>query len=251
MTPYCRTGCGLLGNWFSDVPPQLPVANRLKCRQCLGIEIEEAQVVCPECGWTIAVENGVLMPESSKVALDSREEEHLPIVTGRTISRLLGLGEGDLVLILAPLPLTVLEKWECSGVEQVRVELQPEAIVSHRAKSCAESRGVAHYIAGPIEASILRPGEFEAIVATVPCADLADTPGNLDLLPTLLRPSGQMILIFQRTGPRMPLERRIKSYRDTLPESFSGFNISLTRAGHLDLLHLSHPEYEGNNHHPS
>jgi hypothetical protein len=248
--PYCRSGCGLLGNWFADIPAQLPAANRLKCRQCLGIEIEAAQLICPQCSWSMLVEDGVLIPETRNAVEERPEEEHLLNDTGQAIGRLLNLNNGDLVLVLAPLSQTVLEQWGCSGIEVVRVELQPQAIVSHRAKSCADGHGVVHYIAGPIKIEILRPGEFDAIVVSMPSDDLADTPANLACLPGLLHLSGRMVLIYHRIGPRMPPLKRTRLYLENLPDSFAGFKVSLTRSGNLDLLLFEPPDENGTAHGP-
>jgi hypothetical protein len=236
--PYCRTGCGLLGNWFSEIPSGLPPANRLKCRQCLGMEIEEASLGCLECGWSMNIKDGVLIPGTVVSKSDGAEEEHIPAEAGKIIGRQTNLKSGDLVLVLASMPLAILDRWACTGVEQVRIETQPETIVSHRAKSCAEGHGVVHYITGPINCDIIRPGQFDAIVVSYPSSDLVDSKENLALLPELLRPSGRILMAIKRTGPRLSVKNRIRKYLEDLPGSFRRFTTRLASKGNLDLLLL-------------
>src|SRR3970040_956817 len=59
-SPVCRSGCGLYGNWFADIPGDLPSGYFLDCKRCLSTEIEAGSIVCPDCDFRVDIEEGVL-----------------------------------------------------------------------------------------------------------------------------------------------------------------------------------------------
>jgi len=236
--PQCRSACGLLGNWFDEIPMVLPAANRLNCRRCIGTEIESACLVCPECDFALEVCEGVLMPTEPAPADAQQVERHLAYKAAKAIAEFLELSSGDLVLVLAPLPETMLDHLGCSGVEQVRVELRPETVISHRARSCANGHGLAHYIAGPLDSGILRSGQFDAVVLAIPSAHLIDKPECLERVPDLLRPAGRMVLVMEPEAGKLTKSERVKHHLANLPASFQRFEPRLSRIAGNDLLML-------------
>jgi hypothetical protein len=233
--PFCRTGCGLLGNWFSEIPCDLPTMNRFNCRRCLGTEIEKARLQCPQCDFAIDVSNGVIMPGISmeKPPL----EERLHIKTANIAMKLLDLKSGDLALTIAPFPESVVEKEGCNGVERVQVELQLETVISRRARSCANGHGLVHFIEGPLNTDILRYGQFDAVAIALPSPRLSDRAENILDLVGLLRPSGKMLLIYNR-GESRSKAGRLEEYLKNLPLIFRSYKAGITPSGLVDLVLL-------------
>jgi len=242
--PLCRSGCGLLGNWLADVPDSLPRIHRLDCRRCLGTEIESGFLECPECGWCLAVVDGVIQA-CGELECSFAAEPTLSSRAGKPIQRHLDLHRQELALILAPLPGSVIQKWSREGVERLQVELSAEVMLSGRARCCANGEGMVHYLGGPLEISILRPGEFDAIVAMVPTERIMDSPGWMAGIPELLRPSGRAVLIYPRDlhSPRASADR-LKSIRNELPETFSDLILRIAPIPGADLILAGFPEPE-------
>ena len=241
--PVCRAGCGLLGNWFADIPEALPVTHRFDCRRCLGMEIETARIVCPGCGWSLEVSDGVLRPPTASPAGDPMPEGSLPQKIGTLTERLLDLKIGDLALVLAPLPASTLERWGCNGIERLHVELDPETLMAHRARSCANGQGLVHHLAGPMDAAVFRSGRFDAVISLVPPDRLAASQEALGLIPSLLRPAGRILLLFPRQrGLGGSGKARLDRHHQTLPESYHGFHSRLVSGPQADLVLLSRPK---------
>lgn len=244
--PVCRAGCGLLGNWFDDIPEQLPATHRFDCRRCLGVEIEAARIVCPQCGRALVVSNGVLQPAEVASTENVAQAGTVSPRTAGLIDRLLGLKVGELALVLAPLPPSTLERWGSSGVERLQVELDAETVYAARARSCANGQGLAHHLAGPVDAEALRPGQYDAIVSPVPPDRFSRFAEALGLLPSLLRPSGRALLMFPRLrGERGSGAVRLDRHRESLPESFQGFDARLAVGSHVDMLLMNRPGPSG------
>jgi hypothetical protein len=239
-TPYCRAGCGLLGNWFTEIPQNLPQSHRIDCRRCLGMEIETATLSCPVCDAGIRVESGVLLGQDNGGQAGPVEAlEKLPAKTGAIIERLLDLQPADMAVILAPVPDETDRKWSESGVERLFVETDHEALFSHRARTCANGEGFTHYLAGPIDISLVRPGQYDAIIALIPTDRWKDSPGSLESMPSLLRPSGRMLLLFEKD--RGNHRHDPGGHVETLPASFHGYDRTAESTREHDLVLLTPP----------
>lgn len=238
-TPFCRSGCGLMSNWFADIPQNLPQAHRLDCRRCLGMEIETAALTCPECGSELKVKDGVLTGHTGAESCESDPAPGYPVAIGKLVDKLLNLQPGDITVVLAPLPEETEKTWGESGIERLHIETHTETLLANRARSCANGEGMVHYLGGPLDIDVLRPGQFDAILAAIPTVCFANLPESLDSVPALLRPSGRMLLFFQkeknrsRAGPEKYLAR--------LPEVFRKFERRLESTREIDLLLLTPP----------
>ncbi len=243
--PVCRSGCGWLGNWFTDIPETLPPHHRFDCRRCMDTEIETAELRCPECGWSLKVVDGVLQGCGSDTC---SFEPDVPFNrrAGMLIDKQIALQPGELALVLAPLPGAMLERWSGRGIERLQVELSSEVMLSGRARSCANGQGLVHYLGGPVDLSILRPREFDALILPVPSTRLAGYPEALALIPPLLRQSGRAVLAFghdSHGSPRMSPE----AVREELPDSFDDLDVTVHRSPGVDLVFARRPEPENGN----
>lgn len=188
------------------------------------------------------VGEGVLIPPTAAPDQPRPDESPISLKIGQTISRLLSPRPGDLALIIAPLPETILDRWGSSGVERVQVDLQAEALISRRARSCANGHGLAHYIEGPLDLDVFRHGQFDQVVISLPSTRLTERTGNLAVVPMLLRSSGRAVLTFSRDGSRANASERIKTYMENLPGIFEMFKSKLITVQGEDLLLLEHHE---------
>jgi len=247
QVPVCRTGCGYLANWFIEIPATLPISHRLDCRRCMGTEIETAELTCPECQWSLKVVDGVIRA-SGGCEKEPEEEAPLPQGIGGPIDRYLDPQPGEVALILASLPESTLAKWSSRGVERLQVELNPEVMVAGRARCCANGQGMVHYIGGPLDISIFRPGEFDALVVQVPSERVSAFDQALEQIPALLRPSGKAVLVYphEAAGSHGADDRRERLIRD-LPKAFDGLTTRVARATGIDLVMVEHPEPENGN----
>jgi len=242
--PVCRKGCGYLGNWFTDIPESLPRTHRIDCRRCMGTEIESAVLMCPECGWSLNVADGVLQA-CGDFECTFADEYALDNKTAGPIEKHLDLHHQQLALVLAPLPDSVVSKWGHEQVERIQVELSSEVMLSGRAKCCANGDEMVHYLGGPLDISILRPAEYDALIATIPTERIARWPEWFGQVPSLLRKSGRAVLVYPRTpdSPKNPAERK-KKIREELPEGFNDLELKFADAPGADLLLVEHPEPE-------
>jgi uncharacterized protein YbaR (Trm112 family) len=235
--PFCKTGCGLLGNWFSEIPVNLPAANRMNCRRCFGTEIEMATIECPGCGRNLRVEDGVLVG-TEKQGAETQAEIALPLKTQRMIDKLLNPVSGDVILLLAPISNSVLRHWADEDIERVHVEPTSESMLTCRARSCADGEGLQHYIAGPLDLKHLRPKMFDCVVMTIPSHSIQEPSKALDLVPGILRQSGRALLIFTEPVPKLKRSELVKHLLGLLPDSFREFEAVAAQSpsGYLLLL---------------
>ncbi len=248
QTPVCRSGCGFLGNWFADIPESLPRPHGMDCRRCLGIEIEKATLACPECDWSREVDDGVLKARVKSNGNSDSETTSPPGKTCAAIEKHLITQPSDLILDFTPMPDYITSKWCSNRIERLQVELNSEILLSGRAKSCATGQGMTHYLEGPLDISILRPGIFDSLIMPVPSDRIADFNENLPMVPGLLRPSGLAILIFprERSHPRSA-DARLHKNLEKLPDEFRELRIRLIAAPGNDLLLVEYPEPENGN----
>jgi hypothetical protein len=248
QVPVCRAGCGLLGNWFKDIPESLPTHHRFDCRKCLGTEIETATLRCPDCDWSVQVIDGVLQTYITNGEPEIRAEEPLNRKVGPPIEKHLSLQSGEIVLVLAPIPDSMEKKWCNLGVERLRVEVNPEVLHSGRAIACANGQGLSHYLGGPFDTSILRANSLDAIVMPVPTDRVADFTDTLSRLPELLKPSGRAILTYARDPEnRKSSKGRHELIMVKLPKSYNHLESHLIEANGTDLLLIKHPTPENGN----
>jgi hypothetical protein len=242
--PVCRRGCGYLGNWFADIPESLPRTHRIDCRRCMGTEIESAVLTCPVCGWSLIAADGVLQA-CGDTQCTFADEYALSNRMAGPIEKHLDLHQQQLALVLAPLPDSTVRKWSHEQVERLQVELSSEVMLSGRAKCCANGDGMVHYLGGPLDISILRPEEYDALVATIPTERIAGWPEWFAQVPSLLRKSGRAVLVYPSTpeSPRGVVERHNK-IRQELPEGFNDLVLKFTEVPGADLLLVEHPEPE-------
>ncbi len=240
QAPICRSGCGLMGNWFSDIPQNLPSSHRLDCRRCFGMEIETAELTCPECGWSLEVEGGVLGPNGTKGPGSSEPETELPTKVGLRAEKLLDLHTGDLTLLLASMPEAVFERWGGQGIERLHVEMHPETLAAHRARACAHGQGLAYYLAGPMDISVFRPGQFDSVITMFPTDKLASIEDTLENLPALMRPSGRILMIFDKK--RKGSSTSAKEFLESHPEAFGSYRHKVESHRDFDLLLLEPSE---------
>lgn len=194
--PFCRSGCGLLGNWFEEISPDLPSANRLNCRRCLGTEIESGEVRCSEDDWNLEIENGILKYSAQTNQIP--DEARISPKLGNAISRFLSLNSGDLILVAASIPEDIMDQAGCRNIERVQIEIQPEKLVSKRARSCTNGFGIAHYIAGPTDLRIFREEQFDGVIISTTSKRLVPESINPAQILGLLRPSGKAVLLFEQ-----------------------------------------------------
>jgi len=194
------------------------------------------------------VTDGVL---SSWIANDqpsTATEIPLDKKVGPPIEKSLSLQSGEIVLILATLPDTMVQKWCNIGIERLRVEVDPDILHSGRALACANGQGLSHYLGGPLDTAILRSNSFDAVVMPVPTDRVADFDDALFRLPDLLKPSGRAVLTYSRDpdNKKSP-QGRHELMMVKLPESFSHLKSRLIEANNTDLLLIEHPPPENGN----
>ncbi|HEX9744101.1 MAG TPA: Trm112 family protein [bacterium] len=240
-SPACRKGCGMYGNWLSEISPYLPVEYLPNCRRCMRVEIEKGELVCPECGWEIRIRDGVLKATADVTghtkgnALNSSE--------GKAIERILDLHQGETALSFIDLPQRTLETWAASKIERVQVENNQEKLAQDRAASCADSNSLVHYLEGPFNPAIFRAGLFDALVAKVKCESISNSDEAYMRIPELTRMSGRILLIFDCDKASKPVkEESVEEYRGMLPAGFSGLEMSLHRSRSMTMLLLTNPD---------
>lgn len=250
--PVCRSGCAYLGNRFDEVPESLPRQHRFDCRRCLGTEIEKARLTCPECSWSLRVEDGVLHAGAGTSDANLLGEPQIHQRVGSLIEKHLSVEPGGIALILAPLPEALLGKWCSKGIERLHVEVDPEVLQSGRAMSCANGQGMAHFVGGPLDISVLREGMLDGLVMTVPCNRISGFDESFGKAAALLRHSGKAILLYPRyaISPRFA-RSRFDKYVESLPRAFRDLTVRMIGSQGVDLLLLSHPEPPNGNSAPT
>jgi len=236
--PLCSIGCGYLGNWFIDIPASLPEHHRLDCRRCLGNEIESATLDCPICGRVLEIADGVLLspdPEPS-------DDFELPPINQKIfniIEKKISLKPGELVLGLAGIPDSVIEKWCSLGIESLLIENDLSRIIAKHARTCTSGAALTHLINGPVDPGILRDEMFDVLVMTIPITTLSGTPGSIEIIPPLLRKSGRAVVLFPRAASRLKSDEDRKwMYEASIPEGFAGYTRSLFHVGDYDVMIL-------------
>jgi hypothetical protein len=238
--PACRSGCGMLGNWFSQIPETLPPHHRFDCRRCFGTEIESGFLTCPECDWKIQIRDGVL--EAGDGNPGARAGQDLNAKVTAAVEKFLDLQPGEIALILAELPESSLNKWCDKNVERLQVEISEEELLSERAISCANGLGMAHFISGPLNLSVIRPDMLDAIILSMSSELIAGGKESLGHIPAMLRPSGRALLIYTRDREKINGANRLDKYLSGLPEQFRGLDAQLEETAGYDLVIFRHPE---------
>ncbi|HDS30945.1 MAG TPA: hypothetical protein ENN67_07885 [Firmicutes bacterium] len=225
QSPYCRAGCGLMGNWFTEIPQTLPAGHRIDCRRCLGMEIDSARLECPECGTIIKIESGVLMSGNDTGNDETATRKNsMHLKTGNLVAKILNLQPSEIALILTAIPHETDSALSGNGVERVFIDTVRGRLFSHRAKACAMGEGFAHYLAGPFNCDFLRPAQYDAIVSTVPTDSCDGGDKICDQIPLWLRPSGRILLMYPKSNTD---RRELNEKLGSLPDTFADFKYSL------------------------
>lgn len=243
--PICRSGCGYLSNWFTDIPESLPPSHRFDCRRCMGTEIDSAILTCPECRWFLKIEDGVIQTSLKTGSGEVSTEPEFNRKVSSRLEKTLQLKLGDIIFSLISLPDSLNDSWGSMGVERLQVELSNELLAAGRAKSCADGQGMVHFLGGPLDLAILRPGSLDGIVIQIPTERIADYPDSLGSIPDLLRPSGRAILIVEKShGEAKSRSQRLEEFKVELPASFSDLTLELVASYGFSLFVAKHPEPE-------
>jgi len=242
-SPVCRSGCGFLGNWFTEIPDSLPPHHRLDCRRCLGIDIEQGELVCPKCDWRLSITDGILNTGDGGLCVPFKPEVGLKKRAAAQVDKLLSPQRGELVLEFETLPETLVESWCSSGIEQIQVRCNEESIQDSRARSCARGFCTIYQFNGPLRLEFLRREILDAVIVRVPTLDILDFDTSIGNLLSRLKPSGHALLIYKRgKSDRGNLSDRHESILENLPDVFRKFRTSLTEAYGFYFLHVEQPE---------
>lgn len=245
LFPICRMGCGYLSNWFRDIPESLPLEHRFDCRRCMGMEIESAVISCPECGWSLEIQDGVLhSPHVDELA--EYQYDHIDIrKTSSTLDKFLKPRPADLVLSLVSLPENLSQKWASEYVERLQVELSDDVLAVSRARSCTDASTLAHFIRGPLDLSIIRKEYLSSLILSAPTDFIADYEVAVQFLPGLMKPSGKIVMILDEMLGNSDLKKAgLEQIKSQLPEPFNGLSMKLINAGGFRLLLIEHPKPE-------
>jgi hypothetical protein len=211
----------------------------------MGMEIETALVQCPACDWSLEVIDGVLQ---SPLSQKSQElpETHTDIgKTSSLLKKLLRLVPGEIVITFNPIPDNLADRWGMMKVERLMVDLSGANLAANRAISCAEAKDMVHFLSGPIDLSYLRPGCMDAVVLEFPSACIADFASSFQSVPSLLKPSGRMVIILRdRDVIRDYGELSLDHALDLVPKSFQDLKIELISSKGLKFLFVEHPKPE-------